>query len=166
MATNRKVILENHPLCCGIYLLKDLTRGPDPEIYTLTYLAQRIFGHTPTQERADAYIKEMNCETDLEYKTRIDKQVGDYVKQFTNRKSYLLCVLNTKEIEFGAEEILLKHGFEVVIPHTRNPTGSGITMYACHLLPKDGREPVKSMFSTQTAPHPAAIIDIPPRVAA
>lgn len=151
MATNRKVILENHPLCCGIFLLKDLSREPDAAVYTDEYLRRNVFGRDPTPEQREKYIASIHCETDEEYKTRIDKQVGDFVKSYAKKKSYLLCVLNTKEIKYGAEEILLKHGFEVVIPHTRNPTGSGITMYACHLLPKDNREPVQSIFGAVPA---------------
>lgn len=134
------VVNEQLKNCCGIYLLHDFFPNALPvkiEIWGRTE-AERKRNYprlTIDQKYVDKYNKDQGNETPEEYKTRIRTSLEIQIMGYTNKKSYFILVLNESESK-SIEDILLDLGFEILVPLTKNPTGSAITMYIYHLLPR------------------------------
>lgn len=106
-----------------------------------------------TVQDAQKYVDEQNKirghETQEQYLDRIKERLRHFVKEFTNKKAYFLAVLNSTE-RASLHEIFLDEGFEVLIDETKNPTGSTITTYVYHLLPRQ-KKVVKSALPVKKA---------------
>lgn len=130
-----KVVTEQLKNCCGIYLMNHFFKHHDPyKVSDYSTYDQKYYG--VDQKFIDARNAAEFTETDEQYQNRIRPEVQAQVSSLKNKKSYIIAVLNSEEIKSGAEEVLLDEGFEVLVPETKNPTGSSITFYICHLLPQ------------------------------
>lgn len=133
------VLNEQMKNCCGVYFLNNFFANPLPvtiETYGKTEAERkRNYGGLITQAYVDEHNKINKSETTEEYHKRIRKSLQDNISGFTNKKSYFLAILNEAESK-DIESILLDVGFEILVPLTKNPTGSAITLYIYHLLPR------------------------------
>lgn len=136
-----KVTVEQINRCCGAYLMHSFDRMVEP--ITLSRFRQ-IYNGSATDEQHKAWLKD-NCETLEEHKKRIRFQVSTFQSDWKNKKAYFLAITNSKEKQAGVDEILLDLGFEVLVPTMKNPTGTDITMFIYHLLPRK-KEETKSVL--------------------
>lgn len=126
--------------CCGVYFLHNFFPNPLPttiQAYGSTE-AERKRNYptfTITQEWVDIQNKNNGNETPEQYKKRIRTDLEGKISGLTNKKSYYLAILNEGESK-QIEDIFLEVGFEILVPLTKNPTGSAITLYIYHLLPR------------------------------
>jgi hypothetical protein len=125
--------------CCGAILLYSFHKHHDPyKLSDWSEYDQETYGIN--QKHVDAKNQSEFTETQKEYQIRIKKEVEIQQKNYDKKKSYLIVFLNDLEISSGAEEVLLSLGFEISIPRTKNPTGTAITQYVYHLLPKEAQK--------------------------
>jgi hypothetical protein len=134
--------LLNEPIknCCGVYLLNNFFANETP--WTIEKWgrdeAERK-RYYPTLIIDQAFVDKSNKlagrETKEEYKTRIRTGLEHAINTLKNKKSYYLAILNELEAK-EIEPILLDLGFEILVPLTKNPTGSAIVLYIYHLLPR------------------------------
>lgn len=132
MANN--VQLHGFENCCGIYILNNFFRNK-PKIFGelgfTKYEGYRDQEHVDTSYNKEYGMNEPDVD---QWKARIRKQIKQQTDMYLNKKSYLLAVLNKDEAEL--HDVFIEEGWEVLVPETRNPTGTSITMYIYHLLPK------------------------------
>lgn len=138
---NHKVMIQDFPRCCGAFIIHTFDTRYTPKNLKDYHSNVNPLG---TQQEFETYVKK-NCETPEEYQNRITSQVNYWIATYKDRKSYFLAITNEVEKKHGTEEILKDLGFEVVIPETRNPTGTKITTWVYHLLPKE-KDKKESIF--------------------
>lgn len=134
MAFKRPVQIRQMDYCCGAYFLFDFATGG--ERWALTQTRQYYGRNSLTQEEADKLNDQSFRESKKDHHSRVRTSIQEHINTWTMKKSYLLAITNKLEKDQGVEEILKDLGWEVMIPETRNPTGSSITMWVYHLLPK------------------------------
>jgi len=136
-------LLSNFTNCCGIYIPNTFFKN-EPKTAKDLGLPE---GYSDTVDRVKAYniVNDYFESSDEEWAKRIRKYLEDLIKEWDRKKSYFLAVLNAKEKEV-LEPVFLSLGWEILVPETRNPTGTTITLYIYHLLPKENKE-VKSILS-------------------
>lgn len=139
--------------CCGIYLLHNFFKNEEP--VTVEY-----WGRTEADRKRNypainidqVYVDKVNKdggrENKEQYLERIRTKVTGFVNKLKNEKAYYLAVLNEQEAK-QIEHILLDCGFEILVPLTKNPTGSSIITYICHLLPR----PIKKKVVQSVIPR-------------
>jgi len=136
--------VEQQKRCCGIYLIHTFEKNPDPKKlsdYTEHY--KKYYG--VNQAFLDRWNSNEKAETIDEYKTRVEKKLKALIKEYWLKKSYFLVHLDKLEND-NLEQIFLDLGFEVLVPMTKNPTGTSIITYIYHLLPKENPKEVKSIL--------------------
>lgn len=136
-----KVSVHDFYGCCGIKILYNFGTAP---AYNLGSYRSATGNYSTTQAQLDKYNDD-NCETSKEFAERLGGQLKALQKEWASKKSYFLAVTNQIEEQNGAGKILLDNGFEVLVPETRNPTGSLITTYIWHLLPKPAADQKSSL---------------------
>lgn len=124
--------------CCGVFIIYGFDCKVIPKDFA-DY--QRRLYRCGTEEDYKNYLK--NIEELPEFQKRVRAELQMHMATYKNLKSYLVAITNTLEKEYGVEDILKEEGWEVLVPETRNPTGSKITMWIYHLLPRE-KTPVKS----------------------
>lgn len=147
-----KVNLVAFEQCCGIKIISNLfdnipwTFKGDGYGDPLQRTVGTYNGYKSQKSVDDLYnIPNKRTETMESYRDRIRNEVKDWQKAYLVTKSYLLLVLNRQqEQEIG--DVIRELGFEVLVPETKNPTGTSITLYIYHLIPRNS-EPVKSILS-------------------
>lgn len=128
-------------LCCGVYFLSNFFKNEDP--YKISQWGATEYDrkrYNPNlvidQKYVDKFNKDNGRETKDEYHSRIRTSLINAIDSLKNKKSYYLAILNSIEVK-QIGDIFLDLGFEVLVPETKNPTGSAITMYIYHLLPRE-----------------------------
>lgn len=142
-----KVTLTLFTNCCGIYNLNHFFQNKP-------YLWQQngtdfhpYAGYFSQKDVDEKYNIPQGLTEDTEDKwvSRVKKEIQQWIDAYKNKKSYFLAAMNSEESKV-LEKTLLDLGFEILVPETKNPTGTAITLYIYHLLPRDSK-PVKSILS-------------------
>lgn len=142
-----RVTLDPFTNCCGIFNLNNFFQNK-PYIWKDPATSfHPTYGYYSQKDVDEKYNIPQGFTEDTEEKwvKRVKREVTDWIKAYNNRKSYLLAAMNAEESKV-LEETFLDLGFEVLVPETKNPTGTSITLYIYHLLPRNS-EPVKSILS-------------------
>lgn len=152
-----KIQCKQMDACCGVYFLWDFTQKP--AAYTLVQFGQtekdrenyaRMY--YPGTKIDQAWVDKKNAADGREdkegYRARIKSELETYIANLKNKKSYYLAILNPIEAA-QIEDVLLDVGFEIAIPSTKNPTGSAVITYVCHLLPR----PMTKKVATSVIPR-------------
>lgn len=143
---NTKQIIE----CCGAILLYSFHKCRNPhKLSDYSRIDREFYGYT--QKMINKWNACEYTEVKDTYITRIKQEVETIQKEYKSKKSYLIAFLNDEEIGNGAEEVLLDLGFDIAIPRTKNPTGTAITQYVFHLLPKPKQH--KSVIKKKEIPY-------------
>jgi len=137
------ITLGTLPDCCGALVLHRFFKNTEPlrlEQYTENH--KKEFGIN------QAWIDSKNmvnlAEDNNGWKNRVKTALHSHIDQWKLKKSYILVTLNEKE-ETVIGEVFRDVGFEVLVPMTKNPSGSAIILYIYHLLPKNAA-PVESIL--------------------
>lgn len=135
------VTLNEYPRCCGMYILHTFEKNPSKEEVEKTYQD----GCKCSSCQADKKESLKAAEDMDKYKDRIGKSLDEYIKNYTKSKAYFLATLNGVE-EGLCGKILLEKGFKVLIPMTKNPTGTEIITYIYDLsVAKEAPEKAKGL---------------------
>lgn len=130
-----KVTLSEAPNCCGYFIMNHFFKHRNPySIHDWTESERKYYGYD--QKWIDARNQQEYTETKEAYHKRLTAEIGAFTTSYKSKKCYFIAVLNALEITEGADQVLLDIGFEELIPNMKNPTGTNITMYVYHLLPK------------------------------
>jgi len=121
------------PDCCGAIVLHRLFKNTNPKVLT-DWSPQEQAYYKIDQAYVDTWNRNhaSELETEEQWLNRIRSGIQAKIETYTNKRSYLLVTLNPKEQ--ALESILLELGFRVLVPETKNPNGSSITMYIYYLL--------------------------------
>lgn len=131
-----QVTINNLPLCCGAFMLQCFYQNPDP-VERGKYLKDG--GYSTTQ--IENYKRSEAWETTEEYLKRIEERLDYYTSAWKGQKCYIMAILNEQE-EKILGSLMLKKGFEVLIPKMKNSSGSSIVTYVFYLTKKpDSPEP-------------------------
>lgn len=147
--------------CCGILLIDNFFKNPDPYPETPEGIYARCGGESSwkahhsgewTIEKHVKHHMDLNrvqgAETREQYEARLTKWFDTHVPGWMYKKSYLILVLNKEQIKDKfLTDLVARHGFEVLVPETHNPTGSSVTLYIKHLqTKKEETKEVKSVL--------------------
>lgn len=134
------VVLTDIQWCCGAFMIQNLHKNPDPIVLDPDRLQREFYYHCKLNETIEDFAKrkdeETQAETKEQYRARIKLSLMKEINKLFSKKSYFLLILSEKEKE-DILDIVLDCGFVEVIPKTSNPSGTYITLYVRHLLPRD-----------------------------